>query len=1116
MNVKADRRRKIPEVAITKTLRIMRLTAILLLVGSFTVSAHGRAQERVTLHLKQVSLETVLDRIQEQTGYNYIFSEKEVHVTQKFDVDVRSATIQAVLDQCLKDQPVTYEVSGKMIKIVNRPVMTSTEEAGGSGPGPFSLVVYVVGEDGNRLAGATVKITALKVEGVTDEKGTLEVKNVAAGTYKVEVTFVGYEKREAQVNVKDLHQTATVGLKRATARLDAVQIIAYGQTTERLSTGDVTTVDAKEIEAQPVSNAMIALEGRVPGLFVTQAGGAPGSGFSVQLRGQNSMLNGNNPFYVVDGVPYPSSLLPNLGYGVWGTNSDGTSGSPLNYINPADIESISILKDADATAIYGSRAANGAVLITTKKGKSGKTRVDLNVSSGIATAPLRVHWLNTPEYLTMRHEAYRNDGTNPTTANAPDLLVWDTTRYTDWQKKLIGLTAHYDDASADFSGGSANTKFLFGAGYHRESTVFPMDAVDQKGSFHFNLNNVSEDRRFQANITANYMLDNSALPASDLTTLVQSLPPDAPPVYNADGSLNWANETWTGNNPYSYLLNMYSTKTNNLIGNATLSYTLLKGLQLKSSFGYTNMEVKEVSTQPIAAQDPAYAPTGNARFTENNINSWIIEPQLSYYTLLGLGRLDALAGVTFAQNNSQGFVENASGFTSDALLTNIQAAPYLLVASTTYAAYKYNAIFGRLGYNLKDEFIFNLDFRRDGSSRFGPDRQFHDFASGAAAWVFTKEGFFKHHMKFLSLGKIRASYGTTGNDQIGDYRFYDLFNTTEYSYQGTIGYTPSGLNNPYLAWEETKKAEVGISLGFLSDRILANGNFYRNRTSNELLNSTLPSITGFVSIPSNLPATVQNSGWEVAINSSNVKSKNFSWSTNFNISLPRNKLVSFPGIASSTYNNSYIVGQPILLRRLYHSLGVNDTTGTYQFLSAKGLPTYTPSSLTDRTSVVGTAPKFYGGLENIISYKGFELAFLFQFTKRTVINYLFAAPSEPGTFGITRPNGVLGRWQGQGQVAPYEKFSASRSSKAYVAYNNEKLADGSMMDGSFIRLKNVSLSYAIPGEWLKKNHVSRLILFVRGENLLTWTKYNGLDPENLNGAVLPPLRVLTGGVTVSL
>jgi len=1095
----------------TKTLRIMKLTAIFLLAGCLSVAARGRAQDRVTLHLKGASLETVLDKIQEQTGYSYIFSDKEVRVTKKFDVNVQGATIKAVLDLCLKDLAITYEITGKMIKIVNRPpaAVTSPQTSPLPTPGPYDLVVYVVGEDGNRLAGATVKISALNVEGVTDEKGMLEVKKVAGGTYKVEVTFVGYQRGEEQINLKELRQVAMVGLKRATTHLDEVQIVAYGQTTERLNTGDVTTVKSEDIEKQPVNNVLEAIDGRVPGLLITPQSGNPGASFTVMIRGQNSIQNGNVPFYVIDGVPYTSDfkLLGN-------SMQNPSGGNPLDFINPTDIESITVLKDADATAIYGSRAANGAILITTKKGKAGMMRLEADASQGVMDVARKAKWLNTQQYLLMRNEAYRNDGTPPDPGSAPDLLVWDTTRYTDWQKYLIGGTANYTNLSANVSGGTNLAQYLFGAIYHDESTVAPGSFKDQKIGLHFNVGASSADQRFKMNVTADYLVNLRTLPQGDMTIAINT-PPDAPPLYNPDGSLNWANSTW--NNPASLPLDKYMATTNNLVSNAMLSYNLLKGLYIKSSFGYTNMQINETGISPIASDNPAYSPTGSANFSNNNIHSWIIEPQISYATMFGEHRIEALAGSTFQDNVTNGEEQLGMGYTSDALLQSVLAAGSVYILSLTNAVYKYNALFGRLNYNYAEKYLLNVNWRRDGSSRFGPDMQFHNFASVGAGWVFTKERALRSTSSVLSFGKLRASYGTTGNDQIGDYTFYNLFQNTIYPYQGTSALTPTGLYNPMIAWELTRKLEGGLELGFVKDRILLSSSYYYNRTSNQLLSAPLPSITGFTSIPENFPATVANYGWEFALNSINIVTSRFKWKMSVNLTIPRNKLVAFPGLTSNpNYKYNYKVGNPITGNEKFHCLGVDPQTGVYIFADSVGKSTFTPSYLTDRTTFVNFAPKYYGGWLNTFIYKGWQLDVMVQFRKQLGSNPLFQPFAAPGSYPMNTLEGAMTRWQNPGDKTPVEKFTSSFGSPAFQAYQYAQSSDLYYTDASYLRFSNVTLSYNFAPAWTRKAGFSSLQVYVHAQNVWTITGYKGLDPETQSTTAMPMLRVVTGGVRVSL
>jgi TonB-linked SusC/RagA family outer membrane protein len=1078
----------------------MRLTAFFMLVACLQVSARGYSQ--ISLRVKDAPLSTVLEELRHQSALPIVYTEQMLAPAHRVTIELTNVPLERALDLLLKDQPLTWSILEGTVVLRPKPeaVAPVLPPAAGANNDIHGRVTDSLG---NPLVGASVTVKGSKRGTATNEKGEFDLKGIGDGATLV-ISFSGYEARQINVHGKDSWQ---IVLSRSNSQLDQVQVIAYGTTTERYATGDVTTITSKDIEEQPVSNVLAAIEGRVPGLLITQYSGMPGSSFAVQIRGQNSITNGNDPFYVIDGVPYTSELIPGL---------NPAGGSPLNFLNPSDIESVSVLKDADATAIYGSRAANGAILITTKKGKAGKARFDINVYQGAGSAPFKVQWLNTPQYLQMRHEALNNDGVAPSLANGDnDLLLWDTTRYTNWQKLLIGGTAKYTDVQANLSGGNINTQYQFGGAYHRESTVFPFYGADQKVSVHFNLTTTSDDQRFRAVLTGNYMVDNSNLPAGDLTQLLNT-PPDAPPIYNSDGSLNWANGTWPNGNPLSATLQKYTAQTNNLVSNAVLSYHLTKGLDIKSNFGYTNMQANEMATYPIAAQNPAYSPTGFSGFTNNNIHSWIVEPQATYQLKSGQNGVEALVGSTFNENTSSGQQLSASGYTSDALLEDAQAAPTLHVTVTS-VVYKYNALFGRLNYNYDDKYLLNLNWRRDGSSRFGPDNEFHNFASVGGAWIFTKEDFIKTALPFLSFGKLRGSYGTTGNDQIGDYKFYNLFQTSYYSYQGTTGLTPTGLYNPNLEWELTKKFEGAIELGVVKDRIIFRGSYYHNRSSNQLLSDPLPAITGFGSISVNLPATVQNSGWEFTLNTTNIKTRTFGWKSAFNLTMNRNKIIAFPGLATnSSYQYSYFIGQPLGAEKVFHCAGVDPETGVYEFSDSAAKPTDNPSYITDRTVFVNTLPRFYGGFQNTFNFKGWQLDLFFQFRKQLGTNYFLQPSFPPGIEGKNEPVGVLDRWQIPGDKKPIEQFTQSFGSNAFAAYSYAQTSDYYYVNTSFIRLSNLSLSYQLSGNWTQRIHLKDFRIYLHGQNLLTLTRYKGMDPENQSISSLPPLRVLTGGVQLSL
>jgi hypothetical protein len=332
-------------------------------------------------------------------------------------------------------------------------------------------------------------------------------------------------------------------------------------------------------------------------------------------------------------------------------------------------------------------------------------------------------------------------------------------------------------------------------------------------------------------------------------------------------------------------------------------------------------------------------------------------------------------------------------------------------------------------------------------------------------------------------------------------------------YQGTNGLITNGLANPNLEWEETRKLNIGIDLGLMKDRLLLTGNFFRNRSSNQLLQFSLPYITGFTSIGANLPAVIENSGVEASLTSTNIKNSSFTWNTTFNLTIPRNKLVSFANLSGSPYSNLYIVGKPVTILRVYHFLGVDQVTGKYQVADAQGKPTFTPNATTDNTSLVNLSPRFYGGLDNSFSYKGVRLDILFQFVKQMGANYF--AGYDPGSFySGNQPTSVLKRWQKPGDHTNIQRYETNGSILAQ--YNNYTTSDAAYSDASFIRLKTVAVSWDLPQKWIERIHFKNCKLFIHGQNLLTITSYKGMDPENLSTALIPPLRVLTVGANFTL
>jgi TonB-linked SusC/RagA family outer membrane protein len=607
------------------------------------------------------------------------------------------------------------------------------------------------------------------------------------------------------------------------------------------------------------------------------------------------------------------------------------------------------------------------------------------------------------------------------------------------------------------------------------------------------------------------------------------LPPNAPAMYKPDGTINWAPNyqgvsSWPGQNgnPAATAFSKFNLKTYNLITNAGFTYEIIDGLQIKTSLGFNNLQMNQYSALPFAAVDPSTWSTGQryAYFGNNNIQSWIIEPQLGYNRTIFKGKLSALIGFTLQQNKNVGQTLTAFGFSSDEIMEDIKSATNVLSGITINTLYKYNAGFGRINYNWENKYLVNLSARRDGSSRFSPANRFHNFGAIGAAWIFSNENFFKKILPHLSYGKLRGSYGTTGNDQIGDYSYLDLYSTLVgigVPYQGASGLLPNTILTPDLEWEETRKLEAGLSLGWLNDRIILEAAFYRNRSSNQIVSYSLPSITGFTSINKNLKALVQNKGWEFELRTINISKKDLRWTSSFNISMNRNKLISISKGVSPYLEN--LVGRALNTTYVYHFIGVEPITGIYQFADSHGSPTFSPDPNTDRSTLINLATSFFGGFQNSISYKGFQLDFLFQFVKRPngvgyLFNYIPGYYSGSGS-GSNQPVDVLNRWQKPGDVKEFQKFNQNYSLSK--AFDFAQTSDLIYVDASFIRFKNVSVSWQVPAGIRGKSPLKNLRFYVQGQNLYTFTKYRGLDPETQNSASsLPPLRTIVGGIQFSL
>ena len=1109
----------------------MRLTAIFLLTGMMHAGANGFTQT-VTLSVKNMPLEKVCKEIERQTGYYFVYARDMTDNSHLVNLYVKNENIQEVLHILFAGLPYSYQVIDRVV-VINTVKKEPPQKLPPPVPDPGDIKGRVVSAQGELLMNATVTTTKSKQAVTTDTRGEFKLKKLMADD-EIVVSYTGYKT----VRLKAGNQESLfVRLEITDVELDKVVIQAYGTTSRRLTTSNIGVVTAADIEKQPVLNPLMALQGRVAGLEVTAQTSYEQGPIKVEIRGRN-VVNSNftsDPLYIIDGVPlsvldingtsgsaYSSN---NLSYGLDQTHMLPTGGqNPLFSLNPMDIESIEVLKDADATAIYGSRGANGVILITTKKGKAGKNSFRLNVSQGVNFITRKWDMLNTQQYLAMRREAFKNDGITPTAAIgssgfAPDLLILDTTRHTDWQDYFWGKAGNWNQVQSDYSGGTSQTTFRLGAGYNYSKDITATSGGTRKVSFAFNLNTRSLNQKFTTALSASSSFTNSNIIN---VSIVSTLPPNAPDVYESVGNMNYAGYKAAGIT-YSFggLLRPYSTKTNFLNAGLELKYILAKGLAIKTSFGYNNVDNNNSYTSPIASQDPkaTIPPTGLFNTGNTKQNNWSVEPQAQYDAFIGQGRLSVLVGASLQSIEMKVLAAMGSGYTSDALLGSISNAPVISV-SDGYGKYKYGGVFARINYNWDGKYIVNLNGRRDGSSRFGEGKRFGNFGSVGAAWMASDEAFLKNILpRVVSFVKFRGSYGITGSDAVGDYQYLTQWGngTGLASYNGISPLTAQIQPNSNFHWQVNKKLEVAMTLGLLKDRINIEAAFYRNRCDNQLIGFPTPVFTGFSTVVANSPANVQNTGWEFTANANVIKKKNVDWSFDFNVGINKNKLVSYPNFDQSPYYYQYKIGESLNKKYLYNYLGIDPLTGQYVYedynhdgkiTANESVPKGTGTD--DRYRSINTTPDFFGGMQHSFRYKSLQLSMMFRFVKQIGTNAL--AGSIPGNMQNASVWQYEHRWQKPGDISEAPGLTTLATANAW----NFTSSNGYWTDASYIRLSNVALSWSVPGKVLKKAKLSNLSLNVNAQNLFVITPFKGGDPEGFRFGGMPPARTITAGITCSL
>jgi len=942
------------------------------------------------------------------------------------------------------------------------------------------------------IEGVTVQLEAVTHSVKTDRDGKFQFVTGQKLPFSITVSFLGYEKKTLVVS----NSPTIIELVPNTEDLDEVVVVGYGTIRRKDLTGSVASLP-NDFLKQNVSSLDQALKGGVSGVQVTQTSGQPGGGVSIRIRGGASIQGGNEPLYVIDGFPvYNQTESTGVG--------SGASINPLASINPSDIESIEVLKDASATAIYGSRGANGVVLVTTKKGAAGRAKLTYDGSLGSQRVLKKIDILGAKDFALLRNEVLYDEnpslGTNQyLTQSQIDALGEGT----NWQNEAF-TTAPIRNHQLSLTGGGDQVQYFLGANYFDQEGVIVNTDFKRLG-FRSNINAKPYERlSVGANLSINRT--QAQVAPSGIVNSLLIMPPTAT-VYDADGS-------YTLRNPFENIFaNPIATlleTTNQEMGLRTLGttfaqYDILDGLQLKVLLGV------DLNNRTDKYYVPSYIYEGSGSSGRANLGnldyySWLNENTLSYNKSFNNHNLNVLLGYTQQEARNAVFGAGAENFVTDELLyNNLQSGSILLRPTSGSYEWVLHSFLSRINYNYQNKYYASASLRRDGSSRFGAQNKWGNFPSVAFSWRASQESFIKDNLPFVNDLKLRTSFGTTGNLEIGQYQSLSTLYSLNYLIGGNIltGFASQRIPNENLGWETTYQYDAGIDFALFNSRLQFTFDWYYKKTEDLLLNVEIPWTSGYASSLQNY-GSVQNKGVEFSIRSKNIDN-DFSWSTDLNLSFNRNKVLS---IGSGT---TYITGNYII--QVGKPLGTFYGTATDGILQVgeeaeKGAFTgnATPkagdrlyrdidgdgrfTTANDRTIIGNAQPDYIFGFTNTFNYKGFDLNILLQGSVGNEI------------LNINRQNLEMFTGQQNASVDALKRWTTGNPSQAYPRAKLDPapvFSDQFVEDGSFVRLKSLQFGYTIPKPWINRS-LSNLRLYVVGQNLLTWTKYSGFDPEVTSGS----------------
>ena len=1098
----------------------MKHKILLVLFLSFMACFTANAQ-KVTLQFRQVKLAKVFDAITQQTGLTVAYSRPTVDPDRVVSIEADKEELSDVLTQLLKGTNVTFEIGETKIYLKEESVSDTPQKSGRL----ITISGTIVDEKGETIIGASVAVQGTTLGTITNADGEYSLANVPENS-QITISFIGYQSISLPANAKALGK---IVMKEDNELLDEVVVVGYGTQSKARVTGSIASIKKEQIKDMPVTSFEQAIAGQMPGVQVMQQSGTPGSGSSIKVRGASSITAGTNPLIVIDGFPMTTSNTATL-------------------LNPEDIESIEVLKDASSAAIYGSRGANGVIVVTTKKGKEGKTNINAKVYFGIQKVSHKIEMMDAYEYANFMATARNNywvdlnPGVNKPTddnsarvkkARIPDYIASYLNGETglintDWQDEIF-QTAAMQQYDISVSGGNQKLSHYTSASFVSQDGIIK-DSGFQRFSARSNIQAVINKRvTFDLSLAPSYSKTRQISEKNhkqDGLVLLTTIANPAARAYNEDGSIMYGNQIELGNAwgtsvIESPLAIAKSIKDNlhqfRMIGNANISVNILEGLNFKTHFGMEYSNQREDYFRPsYLGNYNTKAPTqATGKYWNAQTTNWINENTLNYKKDFGKHHFDILLGLSEQKQNYLVASMGAANYPNDNVTT--LNAGIVNDGTTTESVWTLLSYFGRINYFFQNKYLLNFSIRWDGSSRFGKNNKYGCFPAVSLGWRVKEENWLKD-VDALSDLKLRVSYGKTGNFQINDYGSYSLLQANNYILNGALvnGLAPATSPNPNISWEKTDQWNAGFDIAFFSNQLSFSADFYHSVTDGLLLDVPVPAASGFTSSLQNI-GKLQNRGLELSLKG-DFDFSGFKWAPAFNFSLNRNEVKGLGPNQEQIIDGNHItmIGESIGNFYGYKVLGVyksQEDLDKYPHLNTAKIGTYIYEDISgpngmpdgeitdaDRTILGNYNPDYTIGLFNSFSYKNFDLSFMIQCVQG------FEIFNSAKTFLLN------GEGWGNGAKDLYKNFFSESNPNGKYARPSVATADklyekSSYMveDGSFIRFNNITLGYNFPKTSIAKVGLKGLRVYVTAQNPFTITKYSGYNPEvSTNSNALTP------------